>query len=403
MIPLVLLAFLSISIFPGCKDALPFDWQPAVETPGTVAAENDFGLSMLQTLSVADADQNIFISPASISMALGMTWNGANGLTDDAFAATLQAGQLDRDAYNKGNQDLIRSLPLLDPAVELSIANSIWYDKAFSVKQPFLDVNQTYYSGEVRQLDFKDAGSPAVINSWVDDKTNGRIDKVLESISAEEVMFLINAIYFKGNWKYEFKESKTSDRPFHLPDGSMRNHPLMEQEGTFPYRQTAQYQAVELPYGDSAWSMVVVLPDSGNDLGDLVAGMDAAAWKDLTDGLTASNVRVRLPKIKLEYKKTLNSPLSDLGLGIAFTDDADFSGIADASLLISRVLHKTFLEVNEKGTEAAAVTVVGVAVTSIGSEPVFIDMTVDRPFLLAIRENSTGLLLFLGAIYDPPV
>ena len=361
-----------------------------------VAADNTFGFNLLRALQAETPDETLFISPVSVSFALGMTLNGASGATYDAMAETLGKAGLTETEVNAAYQSLMELLTGLDPKVVLEIANSIWYREGFDVRPEFLDVNRTYFDAEVRALNFDDPAAPDVINGWVDEKTKGKIEEVIKEIGADVVMVLINAIYFKGDWAYRFDEDDTRDDTFTNADGSTTPVKMMRQHATLPMASTERYTALDLPYGDSLYSMTLVLPGEGVTVDDLVADLDADAWADLTGRLTPREVDVELPRFKIEYETSLEDALSALGMEVAFTDAADFSRIRESGgLKIDDVIHKTFVQVNEEGTEAAAVTAVVIVETSAPIPQVF---RVDRPFVFAVRERHSGTVLFLGKV-----
>ncbi len=374
-----------------------------VSEVAVVNANNRFGFDLLRELNAADPDSNIFISPLSASMALGMTLNGAAGSTYDAMRMTLGFGDLSNEAINQSYRGLIDLLVDLDPRVTFGLGNSIWYRQGFPVEQDFLDTTGEYFDAEVAALDFNDPASVGVINGWVADKTAGKIKEIIEPpIDPMTVMFLINAIYFNGTWTYEFDPAETEEAPFHRPDGSTVPVMLMAQETDLAYVNNERYQAVDLPYGGEAYSMTVVLPREDVSIDSLVAELDAGSWEAMLAGARVTGLELRLPRFKLEYEKVLNDALKALGMGVAFTGGAaDFSRIAAGrELFISRVKQKTYVEVDEEGTEAAAVTVVEMRETSVPSGPPV--MRVDRPFLFAIRERFSGTVIFVGKIVDLP-
>ncbi len=250
-------------------------------------------------------------------------------------------------------------------------------------------------------LDFANPASKDIINNWVDEKTNQKIDKIVDNISSDDRMFLINAIYFKGAWKAEFDKNDTEDKTFYLSDGSTKSVATMKIENDFAVYFEQNYSAIELPYGQGNYSMVVLLPNDDSSLPELINQLNSAEWNNLMLSIgEPSGWNLELPKFKFEYENELNNELADLGLGIAFSDLADFTGInKDGNLAISRVKHKTFIEVNEEGTEAAAVTSVTMGVTSAG--PGMNDFAIDHPFLFAIKEKYTNAILFLGTVSDP--
>jgi serine protease inhibitor len=382
--------------------ALPRGLTAAEE--GLIQSDNAFGLKLFREIDVQeDAGRNIFISPLSVAMALGMTYNGAAGETQAAMQETLELQGLSLDEVNQSYRSLIDLLRNLDPTVEFILANSIWYRDGFPVIQDFLDVNREYFDAEVTGLDFDSPSAAPTINAWVDEKTNGRITEIVDNpIDPMLVMFLINAIYFKGDWTYQFDQGLTSDAPFYLEGGGQVQVPMMRTSGEIEigrYGDT-ELEAIDLPYGGKAYSMTIVMPvDGGGTLGELVQSLNAARWAEIIAGLTTAETQVWMPKYTLEYELTLNAVLEALGMGIAFDEfNADFSKIYDGpeNLFISRVKHKTFVDVNEEGTEAAAVTSVEVGVT--GMPPT---VMVNRPFVFAIREKFSGTILFVGRIVNP--
>ena len=251
-------------------------------------------------------------------------------------------------------------------------------------------------------LDFSDPASADVINDWVAEKTNDKIDEIVQApIDPMTVMFLINAIYFNGTWTYEFDPALTEMAPFHSKDGSTGQVMMMAQEADLLYGWTESYQVVDLPYGGGAFTMTIVLPREDVDLDALIAALDAEGWAGLTADLEVTGLKLFLPRFKLEYEKVLNDALKALGMEVAFSGGADFSGIApDRQLYISSVKQKSFVEVDEEGTEAAAATVVEIREVSIDGGPP--QLRIDRPFLFALRERLSGTILFLGKVVELP-
>ena len=365
-----------------------------------VEADNSFGLKTFQEIVKSEQDKNVFISPLSISMALGMTLNGANGETKQGMQNALELAGLTDKQINDSYKSLIELLVGLDPKVKFKIANSIWYRNGFTFEQDFLDVNKTFFNAEVSGLDFSNPQSKNIINSWVENNTNGKIKQIVDNIDPLTVMFLINAIYFKGTWTYEFDKNKTQDDFFNLPDGSQVSCKMMAQAGDFSYFASDDFQAVDLPYGDELFSMTVILPNQGKDIDALVATLTAENWNTWLNNFSSTEGELYLPRFKLEYEIKLNDVLQSLGMEIAFNpSQADFTRMyKNGGIYIDKVKHKSFVEVNEEGTEAAAATVVDMRLTSVG--PGF-TMRVDRPFIFAIRESHSGTILFIGKIVDP--
>jgi serpin B len=330
-------------------------------------------------------------------MALAMALNGANGETFDSMRAALRLTGMTEAEINQGYSDLIGLLLGLDKRTETKIANSMWADSRFSIEQSFIDAGRNFFDAEVSSLDFASPTAVSTINDWVSEKTNGRIPQLLDEIAQEEVLFLINAIYFKGQWRRAFDRNDTQSGPFLGADGQSRTAQLMTQNDSLRYFETPEYQAADLLYGNGAFSMTVLLPQPGRTAADLLAGMNAEAWRDLAASFRDEKFRLTLPRFGLEYSRRLKEDLTALGMGIAFDKTrADFYRIADIRpdrLYLTRVDQKTFVEVNEEGTEAAAATSVGVGATSAPPE-----MRVDRPFVFAIRERLSGTIVFLGLI-----
>lgn len=360
-----------------------------------------FGLDLLREINNrTEPDRNVFISPLSASMALGMTASGAAGATLDSMRTTLGFQGMDIDDMDASYRSLIDLLRGLDPSVDFRIANSIWYRNELQVEQPFIDAATSYFDAEVSALDFDSPGAPGVINDWVNESTNGKIAKIVQTIPRDMVMYLINAIYFKGSWTTQFDKAKTRDEPFHSADGSVASVPMMHVSGTFPAAANGDYNAVELPYSGGAYSMVVVVPSGGQSVDSLIASLDPDSWDALLESLTKQSGDVYIPRFRLEWKDSLIEALTAMGMGIAFDGgSADFSGISTAGqLYISSADQKTFVAVDEEGTEAAAVTTIGGGVTSVSSAL----LRADRPFLFAIRERLSGTLLFIGKMATPP-
>ena len=366
-----------------------------------IEASNAFAFSLFRELQRAEPERNLFVSPLSASMALGMTLNGAGGETFEEMRQTLRLAGLTLPEINASYRSLIDLLHGLDPGVAFQIANSVWYRQEFTVEQPFLDVVEASFDAEVQGLDFEDPSSRDIINRWVARSTADRIKEIVNEFEADQVMFLINAIYFKGSWTQRFDRGRTRDDLFRLIDGTRKPVKLMEQQGEFGYQVDDLFRAVDLPYGRGAFSMTLVLPNEGIDLETFVSGLDEASWARLVEGLSNEDVVVSLPRFRLEWEKTLNETLQALGMEAAFMGGiADFTGISRSEggrLYIDKVKQKTFVEVNEEGTEAAAATSVGIKPISGPAE-----FRVDRPFFFAIRERFSGTLLFLGKIVDPP-
>lgn len=364
-----------------------------------VVSNNTFGLNLFSRINSGDEiKDNHFISPLSVSLALAMTFNGANGDTRTEIRNTLGFLGFSNEEINGYFHKLSSTLVKLDPTVNLNLANSIWYRNDFSVLPDFLTTNQTYYQAEVSALDFNSPSSVTTINNWVSGATNGKIPKVIDNIEAYQVMFLINAIYFKGQWTYQFKPDQTSPDYFNNLDGSRASVPFMHQsESTLKYYGNDSLQVLEMPYGQGNFAMDILLPSAGKTIAELSAGLNAQSWNDLMEKAYKTEVNVVFPKFSFTFSRMLNNDLKALGMPKAFSkSEADFTGInPQGNLYIDYVKHDSRVEVNEEGTVAAAATTVAVGMTSAGPSVTF---RADHPFVFAIRETTTGTILFIGNI-----
>lgn len=372
----------------------------SVVEEAVIARTNAFAFDLLREVHAANPNRpNIFLSPFSASMALGMALNGAAGETFDSIRAALRFDGLGEAEINRAYRDLTGLLLSLDPQVELGIANSAWARQGYPVNGEYLEALETWFDAEARELDFDDPAAVDVINGWAADKTKGRIREAIRQISKNDVFFLLNAVYFKGQWTHQFDPEHTSPGPFALSDGTEIQ--LDRMRGVMPARFALLDDVTvgELPYGGQAFAMTIVVPRTGS-LADLVASLDEATWNRwLAAATDREEVYVELPKFELQYEENLKAALQALGMGPAFEPGrADFSRLSPARPFISYVKQNTFLKVDEEGTEAAAVTVVAFGRSGVLPQH---QLIVDRPFLVAIRERLSGTILFLGAIGDP--
>lgn len=399
---------LALSTIIGCLestiDALRDNTTETVVGPidsNVSKANTEFGFDLFNAIWESEKNANIFISPFSVSVALAMTLNGAAGETEQAMTDTLQLHDLASDTINSSYYQLQNTLQTSDPKVTLTIANSLWGREGFQFKTDFLQRNESYFNADTSILDFLNPSTLQTINQWVNDNTNSKIPKILDEIESNAVLFLINAIYFKGSWQTEFDPSMTRDGSFHLVSGGTKPVPMMSRTGLYEFYSGNGFQAINLPYGEGRMGMVIFVPEK--NLNSFVESITTEKWENWMNQFNEREVQIKVPKFKLEYgTKVLNDVLASLGMGVAFDEDnADFSRMADletvgGNLYITKVAHKTFIEVNEEGTEAAAVTSVGVGIKSL--PPRFI---VDRPFFFAIRDGETGTVLFMGTVVEP--
>jgi serpin B len=372
-----------------------------------VSSGNRFAFALFHTIAAQEsADSNLFVSPLSVGMALGMTVNGAMGATRDSMLHALQLDALSMDAVNRGYRGVIDLLRGLDPAVELTIANSIWYRNTIQPGQAFLDDVRTWFDARVQGLDFASPSAPRTINDWVNAQTQGKIPTIVDGIPDSVIMYLINAIYFKGSWTQQFDPALTRAAPFHLRGGADVSTPTMEHKDAAPalYYAGDGVEVVDLPYGGQAYAMTIVLPPTAGGIDALVAGLTEERWDGWMAGLHSEKVLVTMPKFRLTFEREFTPFLRALGMGIAFCagGDADFTRLyPPGGACITKVKHKTFVDVYEEGTVAAAVTSVEIGVTSAPPGPRRV--VVDRPFVVAIRERLTGTILFLGRVTRPAV
>jgi serine protease inhibitor len=402
---LILIAVLFM--FSGCKKTsdqpLPKD---PVQIPLTsnqislISSENNFAFDIFrEVLSKAAESDNLIISPFSISTALSMTLNGAAGATQDSMKYALRLDSQTPDNINLSYKDLQKALLNTDSRVIVTIANSVWTEKNFQVKEPFRNILTSYYYAEAKSFDGTDNAAYKIVNSWIEDKTNGLIKDMLSNLNEDARMLLINAIYFKAKWKYQFDAAKTADGTFHKADGSTEQVPMMKQEETFSIFTGDGYTLAEFPYGQGNFVMDVLIPGDQKNITDLVPLLTAGNFNNAISQMSKRKIDLWFPKFKYGFKQELHDILSDMGMGLAFSDLADFSNIADESLKISRVLHQAFIETKEDGTEAAAATVVEIINTSY--PPVLSELKLDHPFIYLIRETSTNSILFIGKVADP--
>lgn len=370
----------------------------AAAAPTIPEAANRLGFDLFRVLAAAKPEGNVFISPYSIHTALTMAWAGARGATasDMATVMHLQATEALESASSLG-----RTLASADSMARFDIANSMWVRQGLPVKPEYQSLVERSFNGRAATLDFLDPSALRIINGWVKEKTNGMIGRILDRIPGNAALYLINAIYFKGKWQRQFDKSLTADNAFHLTGGGTKQLPFMRQDGEFQYLRGDRFQAVRLPYGAGRFAMYVFLPDAREGLDSFLETLDSDRWAQWLAGFGKAKGQVLLPRFKADFFRDLVPALGKLGMGRAFRSEADFSGIADQGLAISEVLHKAVVEVDEEGTEAAAVTSIGVRFTSVRPGPEPFEMIVDHPFLMAIADGETGTVLFLGAINEP--
>lgn len=402
LLTIILMIFISCS--KTSDEVLPSEPVPIDLSSTQIAlieSENDFAFDLFNKVATSSqGGENIIISPLSVSIALSMTLNGADGATGEAMKDALKVNGIDPSVINQSYSDLTEALLNVDKRVLISIANSVWIENDFQVKKSFTDILTGYYNAEARSFDIGDATAPSMINNWIESKTNGLIKNMIDRLNDNTVMLLINAIYFKGKWKSQFDKTRTINMPFYAEDGTVKDVPMMRQKAEFEVMDGDGFVVAEFPYGQGNYVMDIILPDEREGLPGLVTSLTGTSFDSWTGQFNKREVELSFPRFKYGYKKQLKEVLSDMGMGIAFTGLADFSGISDSyDLLINDVTHQAFIETNEEGTEAAAATIVDIGVTSLPPAPMV--LTLDHPFVYLIRETSTNSIIFMGKVADP--
>ena len=350
-------------------------------------------------LEKSGESENIIISPLSISCALSMTLNGANGDTRNAMLEALRVNGLTPEIINNSYKALSEALLSVDKRVLISIANSVWSEKNFEVKIPFKNILTGFYDAESKSFDITDPVAYQAVNSWIEDKTNGLIKNMLSGLEDNTVMLLVNAIYFKGKWSSQFDKDRTDDMPFYKTDGTTSEVPMMKQVSEYKVFSGDGFVLAEFPYGQGNFVMDVILPEGRNGVNTVTPLLNDISFNGYLEQMYKRQTELSFPRFKYGFKDKLKSILSDMGMGIAFTGSADFSNISDIGLMINDVIHQAFIETNEEGTEAAAATIVEVGTTSAPPTPVI--LSIDHPFIYFIRETSTNSILFMGKVADP--
>ena len=409
----VLVLFVAVFVFAQCESSVTGPDDPIGELPRDltasekmlIEADQAFSYDIFQRTVAYDSEQdNLMISPLSISMALAMTLNGAEDQTYKDMKKALYLSGMEKEEINEAFQSLIELLINADPNVAMKIANSIWYRDGLPVKEDFKERVKEYFGAEVTALDFSDPAAVDIINQWVSDNTEELIPEIIDEIPSHIVMYLINALYFKGDWLNQFDPDDTQAGDFHLESGETVQAEMMRQENQFATMFSDEVQMIELPYGDSLFSMSILMPADANTpinqfIDEKITASNINNWRS---SLSVPNrdVILRMPKFEFDYELEYTDILKAMGMEIAFDEwEADFTGIANVSpqnLFIDEVKHKTFITVDEEGTEAAAVTSVGVGITSMPPQ-----MIIDRPFVFIIHERESGANLFMGKVKNP--
>lgn len=393
---LLLSACKTSGIKPGSDNAIDYS-ETDLEI---VKANNQFSLDLFKN-SYENNNENILLSPFSASMVLAMTANGSKGNTLSGMTEALRLGSFSQEERNSLYQKAFHNLKILDPKTNIQVANSIWHKDDFSVEKSFLDINKKYFQASVQGLDFSRPESAETINEWVRKNTQNKIDGIIEGEIPEDMMlYLVNALYFKGEWMDKFDADKTQKANFYLKNGEVEETSFMHKSSLKAgYYKDETAEHIELPYGNGSYSMLISLPNEESSLEGYIEKESMEYWQDVKSKLKETKIDLRLPKFKFDFEESLNNSLVKMGMTEAFNESADFSGIhPTATLMISEVKQKAFIEVNEEGTEASAATGVGIVVTSM---PMLTKVNVNRPFSFVIQENDSGLILFKGIVSNP--
>lgn len=419
----ILLLCAATILFSACNQNAPVNKQREVKklvlSPQDEAInvhQNEFTLNLLKQANANETEsENVFLSPLSVSILCGMLTNGAGGNALDQILSTIGAEGYSVDDLNEYYKNILENLPYLDKTTDMKIADAIWVDNQCHAKKDFIGINKMYYLADVVNLDLQDQLAPKAINDWADKNTKGLIKEVInEPFSDDARMVLTNAIYFKGNWQVEFKKSATRDEDFTTTEGKTVTVSMMNMnEKVMVTRAPAWICSTEgglesygarmlrLYFKDKAYCMDIILPREGVSCDEYLALLNMQALQLLETALGEYDIEVKLPKFTLKYHRDLNEDMKTLGMTDAFSGQlADFSGIAEEDLYLNKLFQDSFLEVDEAGAKAAAVTVATMDYTSAEPDvvPPFI---VNRPFLLFIRECTYGTILFAGKIGHP--
>ena len=366
-------------------------------------ANNRFGFNLFGQIQTNASAENIVISPNSIAIALAMARRGTSGETQAELTTALELDGLDSSGIDANYLQLIETLNNADPDVKLAIANSLWVDRDFNLKEEFINDAKQFYLAEVSNLDFGDSQAVDIINRWVAKNTNDKIPQIIDSLSPENALYLINAIYFKGSWSNLFDSELTTEAPFYSQPNAPQPHQMMNQQGDYRYYENEQFQAVRIPYGKKQeLGMYIFLPQENNDLETFNQQLNSNNWQEWLSQMRSRKGNITIPRFELEYETDLQDVLSAMGINSLFNaSQANFSAMTDNTVAVDNIKHKAVIEVNEEGTEAAAVTSIGIRVTSVEPEDIPFKMNVDRPFFFAIRDDITNSILFMGNVVEP--
>lgn len=408
LVLILVLIFSSMTVF-ACSSGDDFEnvnegITKTDEYDNIIRANKDFAFDIFKSITNDEKDKNVFISPISLTFALSMVYNGAGGQTAGNMSETMNINGIDLDKLNDSMLYLKYKLSKTKQS-KVSIANSLWANNQITFKDKFKTDMSKYYKAEIEELDFSDPKSPDVINKWVKDSTNGMIEKMVEQMTPQEILYLMNAIYFKGTWTKEFDKEHTYEKDFHKTDGSTSKIKMMTKSGVeLIYTNNDKYKAVRLPYGeDERLGLIMILPSRDSNINNLLKDFNSKEYKKLSDNMNKQELEnLIIPKFKMRYKRDLIGDLQSLGMTLPFTDSADFTGLTELqNILISKVFQKAVIDINEEGTEASAVTSITIKMTSAPMNDDPIEFIADRPFMFILNDKDTDTILFMGVFNDP--
>jgi serine protease inhibitor len=384
---------------------------PLSASADAAAADNAFGFRLLNAVQKTVPSGNVVLSPAGAALNLSMVLNGADGQTRQEMLSALSLSGWELSAVNEANAQLIKVIRTPANGITLSVADSLWVDsRRVTLRPDYIQQTRAWYDAEMTDIDFSNPAAATRINGWASKETHGRIAKVIDRIDPADLVLLLNAVYFKGQWTHKFDKAQTQPRDFTLAGGSVKQVPRMGQSGRFDYFETPQLQAIRLSFGDGDLAMDVLLPAKSSSLGELEAELTAEHWRSWQAQYAPRSGTIELPRFELKSNYRLNEPLQALGMTRAFhPDSAQLAGmfssapgqLRTARFVISSVVQSTYWKVDEEGSEAAAVTTTGIRAAAVARPVQPFRMTVDRPFFCAVEDRRSGVLLFVGAIYDP--
>lgn len=366
-------------------------------------ANEDFAIGLYLQILKENADKNIVVSPLSIATALAVVYNGASGGTEKALGNLLCLAGMNVEEINRAYDLFLSDIKKPDPKVDISIANSVWTGKDRKFREDFIKKISVHYEANAKNIDFNSSEAVEQINRWVNEKTKGKISEIVDESIKDSILLIINAMYFKGIWREVFEEGMTKEDAFYLTNGREKRVHLMFQEGRYNYLENEKFQAISLPYGHGRIGMYIFLPDKKANMKDFYKLLNQKNWRDWMSHFKKRQGRIGLPRFREEYGADLNKVLSALGMQTAFSPGhANFERIFrnEENIFISRIKHKTYIEVNEKGTEAGASAAIEMLKEELPTENPF-TMIINRPFFFVIRDNESGMPLFMGSILEP--